>query len=206
MVLLEDGTLLATSRLPRLEQAVRAVHGTGPSLDENPQIAALLAPATYPHRLDTAVILKGSILASNPATPVVMATPERKAWVGGATPIADLAAEPPSLPQATLLLAGLEALPDPDTPPVFSIVLSYGSADDAVGAGVRADRTIRMGESPVTGASYRERIDVRTMRVWASGEDVFLLRITASLPHGESDWLAMVQERDLGFVMWPWEP
>lgn len=206
MVLLEDGTLLATSRLPRLEQAVRAFQGTGPSLDENPQIAALLAPATYPHRLDTAIILKGSILASDPATPIVIATPERKAWVGGATPIADLAAQPPVLPHATLMLAGLEASRDPDTPPVFSIVLSYGSAADAVGTGVRADRTIRMGESPVTGDPYRERIDVRSIRTWASAEDVFLLHITATLPHGGSDWLVMLEDRDLGFVMWPWEP
>jgi hypothetical protein len=206
MVLLEDGTLIATSRLPRLEQAVRAFQGLGPSLDENPRISALLIPATYPHRLDTAIILKGSILASDPATPVVMSTPERKGWVGGATPIADLAAQPPALPQATLLLAGLEAPRDPAAPPQFSIVLSYASADDAVGAAIRADRTIRMAESPVTGEPYRARIEVRTIRTWASAEDVFLVRMTARLPHGGGDWLVILEERDLGFVMWPWEP
>ena len=75
----------------------------------------------------------------------------------------------------------------------------------AMVAAIRADRTIRMADSPVTGEPYRERVDVRTIRTWASG-DVFLLRITARLPHGGSDWLHMLEDRDLGFVMWPWEP
>jgi hypothetical protein len=103
-------------------------------------------------------------------------------------------------------VAGLEAPRDPSAPPLFSMVLSYPSADDAVGAAIRAERTIRMTDSPVTGAPYRERIEVGTIRTWASTEDVFLLHITARLPHGGSDWLHMLEDRDLGFVMWPWEP
>lgn len=205
LVLLEDGTLIATSRLSRLEQAVRAFRGTGPSLDENPQIAALLAPATYAHRLDTAIILKGSILATDPSTPVVMVTPERKAWVGGATPIVAHAAQPLELPAASLMLAGLEAPPDPGAPPLFSLVLSYPDPEGAVGAAIRAERTIRMGESPVTHAPYRERIDLLTVRTWAVAEDAFLLHITAHLPQGGGDWLLILEDRDLGFVMWPWD-
>lgn len=205
VVLLEDGTLIATSRLARLEQAVRAYQGDGPSLDENPQMAALLAPPTYPQRLDTAVILKAGMLATDPATPVVMVTPPRKAWVGGATPIVEAQARPVVLPEATLFLAGLDAPPGGGAPE-FSLVLTYGSPEEAVQAALRADRVLRMAESPVTGQPYRERISPRSVRAHASEGDAFVLFIHADLPRGGEDWLVMIRERDLGFVMWPWEP
>ena len=54
--------------------------------------------------------------------------------------------------------------------------------------------------------SSKARVIGVPVRTWASTEDVFLVRLTARLPHGGSDWLLMLQERDLGFVMWPWEP
>lgn len=206
VVLLEDGTLLATSRLSRLEQAVRAFHGAGPSLDENPQMAALLAPPVYPYRLDTAVILKGSMLVTDPSTPSVLATPEAKGWVGGATPIVDAASRPVTLPHASLLLAGLEAPPPGEDIAPFSLVLTYGSASDAVQAAIRADRALRMADSPVTGAPYRARIVPKTLQVYASGDGAYTMRLVASLPRGGDDWLAILDERDLGFVMWPWTP
>lgn len=202
VVLLEDGTLIATSRLARLEQAIRAVRGEEGSLDENPAIASLLSRSTFPHRLDTAVILKGSILATSPATPVVMATPEDPVSGTVATPATD----PAELPQASLMLAGLVAQPGLDAPPQLSMVLSYETADDATRAMIRADRAIRTSDSPVTGEPYNERIDLRWIRVYATGEDRYIVAMLAGLPLGTADWLPMIQERDLGFVMWPWTP
>jgi hypothetical protein len=206
VVLLDDGTLIATSRMPRLEQSIRAVQGTEPSLNENPQIGALLAPGTFPYRLDTAVILKGSILATDPAGPVVVATPERTPWVGDATPIVNPEAQSLALPEATLMLAGMEAPFNPDEESIFSMVLTYDTADDAVQAALRAERTIRHAESPVTGERYRERFDLQSTRTYASGDGQFALYLTAYLPLGTGDWLTLIEERDLGFVMWTWEP
>jgi hypothetical protein len=205
VVVLEDGTVIATSRLARLEQAIRAVRGLEPSLDENPGIAALLAPGTFPYRLETALILKGSILATDPSTPAVMATPALPMVIGEATAIADGAA-PPDLPQATLMLAGLEAPLGPDDPATFSLVLSYDSADDAIRAMNRADRAIRLATSPVTGTPYLDRLDLRSIRTHATSSGPFVVEINGVLPEGAADWLAMIEERDLGFAMWPWEP
>ena len=110
------------------------------------------------------------------------------------------------LPEATLMLAGMEAPFSPDDPPVFSMVLTYATASDAMQAALRVDRTIRHAESPVTGELYRERIDLRSTRTYASGEDAFAVHLTASLPRGTADWLELIEQRDLGFVMWTWAP
>lgn len=206
VVMLEDGTLIAASRLARLEQAIRAVRGEEPSLDENAGVASLLSPGTFPYRLDTAIILKGSILATDPAAPVVMAKPERKAWIGGATPIADRTQRSLQLPQATLMLAGLEAPPAPDEPALLSMLFSYDTADAAVGAMIRADRVVRMAESPLTGQPYTQRLDLQTIRTYATDSGPFVVEMQARLPQGSADWLSMIEERDLGFVMWPWTP
>lgn len=206
IVLLEDGTLIATSRLARLEQAIRAVRNEEASLDENPAVTSVLSPGTLPNRMDTAVILKGSFLTADPGVPVAVATPERKSWAGRATPIAERVVQEPALPQAMLMLAGLDAPVGPDGSGRLTMVFSYDTADDAVGAAIRAERVFRMSDSPVTGEPYRDRIDVRAIRTYATGGDGFVMEILASLPGGSSDWLAMIEDRDLGFVMWPWEP
>jgi hypothetical protein len=126
--------------------------------------------------------------------------------VGDATPIADSSAQQQALPEATLMLAGMEAPFNPDEEPIFSMVLTYGTADDAVEAALRAERTIRHAESPVTGMMYRERFDLQSTRTYASREGQFALYLTAHLPLGTGDWLDLIEDRDLGFVMWTWAP
>jgi hypothetical protein len=205
VVLLEDGTLIATSRLQRLEQAVRAVQGNGPSLDENPLIQQLLSPGTFPRRLDTAVILKGAILAADPSTPVPMATPSVPQVGLVSTPVAD-GAQVTTLPQATLLLLGLEAPFSAADPPQFSMVLSYETPTDAVQAAMRASGAIRTAVSPVTGEPYSGRIGLQSVRVYAGGGSATVVHVVAHLANGPEDWLMLIEERDLGFVMWPWAP
>jgi hypothetical protein len=205
VVLLDDGTLIATSRLARLEQAIRAARGDEPSLDENPEISALLARPTFPQRIDTAVILKGSLLAADPGSPMV-ATPApvvSRRVTDATTPVT--MEGPPSLPQATMMLASMDA-GSGDVEPRFSLVFSYPTADDAAAAMFRADRAIRTAESPVTGMPYADRIDLRSTRMWAIGEERTIVELRATLLAGTDDWQAIIEQRDLGFVMWPWEP
>lgn len=204
VVLLDDGTLIATSRLARLEQAIRAARGDEPSLDENPEIAALLARPTYPQRIDTAVILKGSLLAADPGSPMI-ATPSPiiRETTGSTTPVTT--DSPPPLPEATLMLASMDA-GSGDSEPRFSLVFSYQTAEDAVAAMIRSDRAIRTAESPVTGLPYADRIDLSSLRTWAVGEEGRIVELRATLPAGPDDWLVIIEERDLGFAMWPWEP
>lgn len=93
-----------------------------------------------------------------------------------------------------------------DSEPRFSLVFSYQTAEDAVAAMIRADRAIRTAESPVTGLPYADRIDLSSLRTWAVGEEGRIVELRATLPAGPDDWLVIIEERDLGFAMWPWEP
>ena len=51
IVLLEDGTLIATSRADRLEQTIRNINGANPTLAENEEIRTLLASGIEPENL-----------------------------------------------------------------------------------------------------------------------------------------------------------
>lgn len=205
VILLDDGTLIATSRIARLEQVIRVVNGASPSLVENPRIAALLPPATYPHRLQTAIVLRGTALAIDPATPVVIGTPEPVRTVDGATPVATQVPEA-SLPRADLMLAGMDASPRTFGEPTFTLVLTYEEPSDAVLATIRAGWGIHHARSPVTGQPYHDRIEPHAIRTHVATGDRHVLYLTARLPEGPADWRDMLEDRDLGFVMWPWEP
>src|SRR5699024_7550335 len=74
VVLLDDGTLIATSRLSRMEETLRVVRGDAPSLARNPAIASLRAPGAGAEQLASAVIFKGTVLATERSTPVASPT------------------------------------------------------------------------------------------------------------------------------------
>jgi hypothetical protein len=207
IVLLDDGTLIATSRLSRLEDVVRVAQENAPSLDENPAVAALLAPGAGSESLLTAVIVKASLLATVASTPTVLATPSGVGSIGplpvgtpSPSPIVDL-----RMPPVELILAGIEAHDSGGTPPVFSMVLSFDAVEDATRAMVSVDRTLQEDRSPVTHRSYRERLRPLHMRVVGTEQGDALLLIRTGLLNGAVDWLAILEERDLGFLMWPLE-
>lgn len=192
VVLLDDGTLIASSHLARLEQTMDAVNDVVPSLAEHPQVQALIAPGTRPEDLVTAIIVKGALLITGPnATPgpVVAASPEAG-----------------EIPQAELVLAGLEEPQRPDDQPALSFVLAYDSADEATRAARRARIVLEHGISPVTAQPYTDRLDIVGIWVLAGGPDDVLLHMHLACTGTSDDWLTMIDERDLGFVMWPWEP
>lgn len=187
LVLLEDGTLIATARSGRLEQTIRTVQGTHPSLADNAAMQTLLAPGTSPESIITAVLLKGSVLEQ----PIETNTP-----APFATPVA-------GPPQAKMMLVGLQSPPQQQDDASMVIVAVYDSADDAVRAQQRAATTLATDDSSVTNAPFADRMHARSMRVIAATDGESLLLIQLSLTSGSADWLEIVEDRDFGFIMWP---
>ncbi len=186
VVLLEDGTLIATSRSSRLEQTIRTIQDSEASLVENPAIQALLAPGTQPESFVTAVLLKGSVLEALVTSAVIEPA---------STPVVEA-------PQADLLIAGLQLTGnDPDS---VRMVLgtSFDSADTATVAYVRANRELASGTSGITGLPYRLRVQPVSMRVLAT-TDGSLLVVHLNPLMGTTDWRQVIEQRDLGYLMWP---
>ena len=190
LVLLEDGTLIATARSGRLEQTLRAVSDAQPSLADNADLQALLAPGTDPHQFVSAVILKGSVLAPLAGTPVAGAI---------ATPIAET-------PQVEMMIAGLQLPPAGDTPPRLVLVTRYDSAQAATTAYTRTHQELAMGTSTVTGLAFRERVTLTSMRVLATDDGGGLLIVQMHLAADDADWREIIEQRDLGYLMWPRVP
>lgn len=187
IVLLEDGTLIATSRADRLEQTIRDIHGANPTLAENDDIRTLLASGIEPENLVTATLLKGTVLEE-------LAVPSPEVEI--ATPAAEV-------PQAELLLTGLHIQPDGEGRTTMVVVAVYDSAADATAAHNRAGNLLASGTSSVTGDSYSDRVQPLSMRVVSSGDGQQLLLLHLLLQEGPSDWLQIIEDRDLGYLMWP---
>lgn len=185
VVLLDDGTLIATSRSSRLEQTISTIQDTEPSLAENPAIQALLAPGTDPESFVTAVLLKGSVLE-----PLV--TTARTELVS--TPVAENS-------EAALLIAGLQVGEDPESVRMV-LVTSYESTNFATAAYARASRQLATGTSGITGLPYRLRVHPVSMRVLATTDgSLLVLHLNPITEVG--DWREIIEQRDLGYLMWP---
>lgn len=184
LVLLDDGTLVATARSGRLEQTLATIADQQPSLAENSAIEAQLAAGIDPEQIVTCVLLKGTVLEAAAATPV-------------ATPTA-------TLPEASMLLSGLSLTPNGE--PIYVIVAAYNSAADATQAYNRAANELTHGTSSITHKPYADRLQVSSMRIVASGDDESLLVIHATPLYGWGDWLTITEQRDFAFLMWPREP
>ncbi len=190
IVLLDDGTIIATSHSARMEQTIRTVQGDQPSMAENNDIQGLLAPGVQPQNLIIAMILKGSVLELPSDTPSASLE---------STPVVPL-------PESDLLLVGLIPGPTATAPPRFAIVARYGSAADATSAQARATQELASATSPVTGQPYRDRVTPVNMLVLATTDDDSLLVIHLDMVAGVDDWRAITEERDFGYLMWPREP
>ena len=190
LVLLEDGTLIATSRSDRLEQTLAVIDGANDSLADNESVRSILRPGIEPDRLATAVLLKGTVLEEHTSAPSAISI---------ATPV-------PELPRATLLLTGLHVPIEGESRATLVIVVVYDSAPDAIAAESRARRILAGETSNVTGQPYSERLHSIAMRVVSSSDSQQLLLIHLVLQHDTADWLNIIEERDLGFLMWPRVP
>lgn len=188
LVLLEDGTLIATARSTRLEQTLSTVNGTQSSMADNTDIQTLLPDGAHPDQIVTASILRGSVLEMPAVSSTIVAV---------ATPVTPMA-------KVGLLLTGL-SIADSGSP-IFVIIATYDSVEGATLAYTRAQRELAVGQSSVTGLPYSERLAVTSMRVLASSKPESLLIINGVPTQGWDDWLQMTEERDFGYLMWPREP
>lgn len=189
LVLLDDGTLIATARSGRLEQTLRTVHDSQPSLADNADIQALLAPGTDSGQFVTAVILKGSVLEPLAATPDANMV---------ATPVAET-------PQVEMLVAGLQLASSGEGIPRMVVVSRYESTEAAITAYRRTGHELATGRSAVTGLAYSQRVTPMSMRVLATADDGGLLILQVHLASGDADWREIIEQRDLGYLMWPRE-
>lgn len=205
LVVLDDGTLLAASVLPRLQSMIDVEQGRSPSLGANPDVAALLTPDGSPQELITAMIQKGSALGTVPGTPAALMTPDARGHKPGrrGSPVAG-AGPQRVLPTPTLLLAGLEHRGGERVGMVLGV--TFSSIDDATEAADYMQMALATGSSPRTGKPYRDRLDVLSLRTVGRADGRGVVLLDALLMDGPDDWLALVETRDLGFVMWPQEP
>lgn len=214
VTLLPDGTLVAAARLSRMERALEAIDGSGPSLAENEDVASLLDPGNDGERFVSAILARGEFLRGLPRD-----LPEP-----GATPVPDtgrsitdqalrhaaMARGLLQMPQIGLLAIGIvpadggvgAGTPALASPMVFRMSLSTESVD--AGLDAREAITRRLGESisPVTGTSYLERFGTPRIIVREVPGDRAAVTIDATLQRGAGDWLTIIEERDLGFAMW----
>lgn len=190
LVLLEDGTLIATARSDRLEQTINVIHGTNAPLSENADIRTLLSPGIDPHNLVTATLLKGTVLeeltSSSPGVEI-------------ATPVSEI-------PQASLMLAGLHIQEEGQRRTTMVIVAVYESAPDATAAYRRAQDSLASERSNVTGMPHSDRLHPLSMRVVSADDNQQLLLMHLTLTYGSADWMQIIEDRDLGFLMWPRVP
>jgi hypothetical protein len=186
VVLLDDGTLIATARSSRLEQTIRTIQDANPSLAGNPDIQALLAQGTDPDSFVTAVLLKGSVLE-----PLVTTATTEPA----STPVT-------VTPEAELLIAGLQLAGDDPESTRMVLVTSYDSPDVATAAYARASRELATGTSGVTSLPYRLRAQPVSMRVLATTDGSLLVMHLIPVM-GATDWQQIIEQRDLGYLMWP---
>lgn len=190
IVLLEDGTLIATSRADRMEQTIRVVQGNDPSLAENAQIESLLSLSIEPEHLVTAMLLQGTVLEE-------LTVPGVEAAI--ATPVAEI-------PQASLVLAGLHLPAEEGGQATMFLVAAYNSAPDAVAMQHRASTMLAQDISRITEQPFADRVQPLSTRVIATGDNQQLLLFNLKLVHGASDWIEIVGSRDLGYLMWPRVP
>lgn len=218
VVLFEDGTLVATAKLPRLRSVLRVVNGRASSLAENPSIASLVGPATDSEDLVSAVISRGSLLQALPSQlPSRAVVPDSPGMAIGQAlhTIGREAALAVSMPAVELVLSGvlLSHAPESEGTPVagaplaasvpqMRLMLSYDGIDDARIARQVIGRRFNDYLSPITNKAYGERYGPARVRVLDAPGDPALVEMTATLPHAPAEWLAILRDRDLGFAFW----
>lgn len=218
VVLLEDGTLVAAAKLPRLQSLLRVVNGTAPSLAENASIASLFGQTTDSEDMVSAVISRGSLLESLPRDlprPAAGTRPPDGSIAGSLRTGVTGAALDVQMPEVDLVLFGIlppfsgdvAASPVAETPgsradPHVRLVLTFDDIDDARIARQVIERRLHGYLSPVTGGAYGQRFGSPLGRVVDAPGDPALVEVAATLPRGANDWLSILGDRDMGFAFW----
>lgn len=216
VTLLPDGTLVAASRLSRMQFALRAIGGSAPSLAENEGVASLLESGGDAEQFVSAIIARGELLQVLPSgLPITDATPVRdpqRSITDEALRHAVTASEQLQMPEVDLVVIGIvpadadtdsgAATPAPGSPMLLRMIVSIDGTEAGRDARGAVTRRLVEGVSPVTGRSYLERFGTPRIILREVADDRTTLTIDATLRRGVSDWLRIVEDRDLGFAMW----
>ncbi len=198
LVVLEDGTLAASSRLSRLGAVLRVEHGEDAALADNPSIAPLLVQGSGIDELDSVVISRGTLLQAPPGTNVPVGTPLTDSFV--ATPSA--ANEDPLVPvmgQVAVVLTGVGPVTEGVVP--FTLRLVLEDEDDTEETAAMVAQRLRTGVSAVDGRAWSEVLGAVEV---AAGEGVVI--VEAEHPPATLGWLQLVSDHDFGFAAWQAEP
>jgi hypothetical protein len=101
-----------------------------------------------------------------------------------------------------LMLVGINAPADPSQAAPMTMILSFEDAGDATSAMLQVERALHGERSPITGHPYTDRLKPIGMQIVGTGDGPAMLVLRARLVQGADDWLAIMRERDFGFMMW----
>lgn len=221
--LLDERTLVAAPKLSLMREVLRVAQGTAPSLAEQPEVAALLAPVVLVESLVTAMLVEGQLFQAaqrDEATPTSPVPRVELALVGllppglatvdleegtlggqggqgggrqGGTP---QGGTPPSSPPAA-------ATAEAGSGPRMVALLAFDDREAAETAVSSIQRRLTAGVSSVTGEAYTARVQPVRVRVIADAPTVL---VELGLHRGEADWRRILDDRDLGPMMWGDEP
>lgn len=212
VTLLPDGTLVSAARTSRIQLALGASDGTSPALAGNEGIASLLAPEDDAEAYVSAILARGDLLEVLPSgSPIAEATPVRDAErsiAGDAATGARTASRILQMPPVDLMVIGVvperigAATPATRATMSLRIIMSIDGIDAGRNARDATTRRLAEGVSPVTGTTYLERFGTPRIILRDVPGDRAAVTIDATLRRGVADWLAIIEQRDLGFAMW----
>lgn len=211
--LLDERTLVAAPKLSLMREVLRVAQGTAPSLAEQPEVAALLAPVVLVESLVTAMLVEGQLFQAaqrDEATPTWLVPRVELALVGLLPP--GLATV--DLEEGTLGGQGGQGGTPPSSPPAAATaeagsgprmvaLLAFDDREAAETAVSSIQRRLTAGVSSVTGEAYTARVQPVRVRVIADAPTVL---VELGLHRGEADWRRILDDRDLGPMMWGDEP
>jgi hypothetical protein len=208
VVLLDDGTLIATTKFSRLKDTLDTVRGDAPSMADNGDISDLLALENDERAFVSAVIAKGELLELAPSDTRSAITPDPVTGHDGllvATPDAG------NMPKTRMCLFGLmidrttqrlatpEATPIPTTPLHFTVALVLGDGADPADA-LRVIESRFQNEISVT--SNQPYAAAWTLTPAESTESGNVLILELGVKSGSLDWMHILEDRDFGFLTW----
>lgn len=189
VVVLEDGTLVASARLSRLVSVMDVVDGNATSLADQEDVSAILAADPTIASLTSAVLARGTLLQGNDSSLPQMSTPVVSSSPAATEEVSE------EFSTVSLLLSGL--ILDQDGTARMDTWLVFETSDAATTALPMVRSRLSQGTSPITDAPYTDRLGNPSVR---RVEKVVV--VEATLTEGAADWQAILQSRDLGFAFW----
>ncbi|MEJ7838942.1 MAG: hypothetical protein WKF81_09005 [Thermomicrobiales bacterium] len=207
LVLLEDGTLIATAKFSRMQSVLPVINGEAPSIAANGDIEMLLELEAGDRGYLTAVIARGDFLESAPADTRVT-LPAATSSDRGANTVAT--PDPGEMPEVRMVLFGLMA-PDDTVREATPVATPSPDVAAVVTLALVLDEDVVAGTMDAIGSRFETEISLTTGEPFAdswtlsgsiSDEDSPLLEIEMMATSTFIDWIQLVDNRDFGFLTW----